>query len=413
MMVEIPVEVPEPSSDEYTMTISLKILQQAGLSFYRSLQIPYNRGIALLARGVYEKAYDYFQDAVRKNPRHIDALLNKAKILIEWGLFEEAEMVIDQILAIDPDNGEAARIADEIRAKRKKREEKKGKGDEAKKIPGFPDGMYDQYTPIRLLGKDTFASIFLAIRNDNEEIRALKIAHEDIEVGSGLYTEISVLYQLRHPNVLKMFKAEFSPNLFLELEYVSGVHIGGDRCRTLADLKPPLPDEIITPMIEGIASGIAYLHMKGVRHYHLSPKYILLDEPMTPKISGLMRSSLIPITGAITEDRMIIQAPEQINPEKYGKKGIRTDLFQLGAIWYWLMTGTMPYGGHPVSEDGIVSGVYLPVGIINPDFVIYDPLIKGLLALNKRDRYGSAVEFMADLRGLQLYVTPPADELNL
>lgn len=401
---EIPIEVPEPSSNEYSGLLSVKIIQ-AGHSFIHSLQIPYNRGIALLARGVYEKAYEFFLDASKKNPHHIDALIHKARILFHWGLNEEAEAVINQILDLDPDNQQAKHLADEIRTKEKGLEREKGKGSEHKKIPGFPDYLYDRYSPIRLLGSDELATIFLVIRNDNEEVRALKIANEDVDVGSGLYTEISVLYQLRNPNVLKMFRAEFSPRLFLELEYASGVQYGERYCRTLADLKPPLPEDLMYCMIEEIASGLAYIHSKGVRHYHLSPRYILLDDPMTPKISGLMRSSLRS-KGSIEGDPLSIRAPEQIIPEKFGKKGLRTDLFQLGTIWYWLMTGNMPYGGEPVSKDGII-GVYLPVSIVNSAYGLYDPLMKALLALDKRDRYSSAEEFLADLRGIRLYETLP------
>jgi hypothetical protein len=34
---------------------------------------------------------------------------------------------------------------------------------------------------------------------------------------------------------------------------------------------------------------------------------------------------------------------------------------------------------------------------------VYDPLVKRLLALDKRERYDSASEFLAELRGVQLF----------
>ncbi|MFH0967425.1 MAG: protein kinase, partial [Methanobacteriota archaeon] len=402
--VELEIEVAEPESDEYEMTLSLKVISYMGDTFYRHLQIPYNRGVALLARGFFEKAYEFYQDAIKKNPRHLDALLRKSEILIEWGLEEEAQAVINEILAINPDHAGAFNTLRQIADKKSEKESKKISDPEKRKIAGFPEILFDRYTPIRLLGKDAFASIILVIRNDTGDIRALKIAHEDVAIGSSLYTEVSMLYQLKHLNVLKMYRAEFNPTLFLELEYVSGVGCGGELCRTLADMKPPLPDNITYAMIEGIASGVAYFHSKGVRHYNLSPKYILLDEPMTPKISGLIHRSLIQSDKG-REYTMIVRAPEQKHPEKYGKQGKRTDLFQMGAIWYWLMTGKMPYQHGSISDEGtggIISGVYLPLSIVNPDYSEYDPLLRRLLALEKRDRYGSADEFLAELRGIKL-----------
>lgn len=406
LTADISVDLSEPDDNAYEMTISLKILDSAGQSFLRYLLVPYNRGIALLARGVLEKAYEYYQGFVHKNPRHIDALLHKAQILMEWGLEDEAGEVLDTIHSLDPENESALLLSGEIDRIRKKKEQERRVQDKPK-IAGFPDLMSDRYTPIRLLGRDAFASIILAIRNDTGDLRALKIAREDADVGSSVYTEISVLYQLRHGNVLKMFRAEFHPHLFLELEYASGVSCGDHLCRTLADLTPPVPVDVMYTLMEGIASGLAYIHSKGVRHYHLSPKYILLDEPMVPKISGLMRASLIQ-TGSGKEDPLVVRAPEQLHPERYGKPGRKTDLFQMGVIWYWLITGTIPYQSGSVSDGDnqtVLSGVYISPAIRHPQYARYDPLMRRLLALDKRERYSSADEFLAELKGIHMSET--------
>jgi tetratricopeptide (TPR) repeat protein len=399
---DIRVDVDEPQSEEYEMTITLRILDEIGHTFYQHLQVPYNRGIALVARGILEKAYEYYQGVIQKNPRHVDALFRKAKILSEWGLDEEAGEVLAQVYSVFPDHEGARVLSRQIEEKKKKREQEKKRVLEKPRISGFPDSLGDRYTPVRLLGKDSFASIILAIRNDTGEIRALKIAREGADVGSSVYTEISVLYQLRHPNVLKMFRAEFHPTLFLELEYVSGIACGNHICRTLADLTPPVSMDLMYSLMEGIASGVAYIHSKGVRHYHLSPKYILLDEPLTPKISGLMKGSLIQ-AGSGKEDRMIVRAPEQLNPEMYGKPGKKTDLFQIGIIWHWLMTGIIPTQGSGDAggdQKRSLSGVYIPPGISHPAYFRYNPLLQRLIAPDKRDRYGSADEFLAELKRL-------------
>lgn len=400
---EISVDVEEPVSDEYEMILTLKILSEKGQENPLKILIPYNRGIALLARGVIEKAYEYFHLIIRKNPGNRDALLHQVDVLMKWGLEDEAAAVLSQILALYPDDSEAHEAINKI-AVRKAQREKNRINDVKPKISGFPDSLDERYTPIRLLGKDAFASIVLVLRKDTGDLRVLKIAHADAGVSSTLYTEISVLYQLRHPNVLKMFRAEFNPSLFLELEYVSGIPCNNTLCRTLADLPHPVHEEMILTLIDQIAMGLAYMHMKGVRHYKFSPKHILLDDPMTPKISGFIRESL-PIDGAGKQEKNFALAPEQILPEKFGKLGKRTDIFQMGVVWYWLMTGKVPFPDGAVSstqDGGYVAGVYLSPGMINPRFSMYDPLMRRLLALEKRERYGSVDEFLAELRGLQL-----------
>ncbi|HWQ64359.1 MAG TPA: protein kinase [Methanospirillum sp.] len=405
------VEVTEPVTDEYEMTLSLKILSQKGQEFYRYIRIPYNRGVALLARGVAEKAYEYFHLVFRNNPGQIDALIRQAEVLRRWGLEEEAEAMINQAISIDPDNEEALEMLKQLSAIKEKRAAEKKKNEEKPKIPGFPDLLSDRYTPIRLLGKDAFASIVLVLRNDTGDLRALKIAHEDAAPASSLFTEISVLYQLKHPNVLKMFRAEFNPSLFLELEYASGITCNDRLCRTLADLKHPVSEEIILVFIEQIAHGLAYLHQKGVRHYHLSPRHILLDEPMTPKISGIIRESKSRMgSGSVSPAYCL--APEQISREKYGKLGKRTDIFQFGAIWYWLMTGRSPYPNGsitPAGENGFVSGVYVSPSNNHPEYAKYDPLLRKLLTLEKKERYASVDEFIVELKQLMLHEGDPKE----
>lgn len=397
-------EVTEPVTDEYEMTLSLKILSQKGHEFYRYVRIPYNRGIALLARGVAEKAYEYFHLVFRNNPGQIDALIKQAEVLRRWGLEQEAEAMLKQAISLDPDNEEALEMLKQLSDIKEKRTVEKKKIEDKPKIPGFPDLLSDRYTPIRLLGKDAFASIVLVLRNDTGDLRALKIAHENAVAGSSLFTEISVLYQLKHPNVLKMFRAEYDPTLFLELEYASGITCSSDLCRTLADLKYPVPEETIMTFTEQIAQGLAYLHQKGVRHYHLSPRHILLDEPMTAKISGIIRESKSRMgSGSVSPAYCL--APEQISREKYGKLGKRTDIFQFGAIWYWLMTGRSPYPNGsvtPAGENGFISGVYVSPSINHPEYAKYDPLLRKLLALEKKERYASVDEFIAELKQLML-----------
>ncbi|MDD1724157.1 MAG: hypothetical protein LUQ07_03405, partial [Methanospirillum sp.] len=135
----------------------------------------------------------------------------------------------------------------------------------------------------------------------------------------------------------------------------------------------------------------------GVRHYHLSPRYILLDEPMVPKISGLIRESLKNAGGSGEMEQIFIRSPEQIDPVFFGKPGKRTDLFQMGAIWYWLATG---------AEYSLEFSRDQPDAITNrlssfdSSYEKYDPLLLKLIATFKKDRYSSVESFLEDLSGL-------------
>lgn len=388
----VQVELDEPANDEPEIILSLRFLAE-GSEFLKNIAIPYNLGIALLARGVIEKAYEYFRVLLAAHPDNISGLLNQAHILLNWGLEEEAISFLNEVLVLDPGNEDALNLLNHIQDKRNQKKSKQ-EPEPGSKIPDYPDELSDRYTPIRLLGDDPFAIVVLVRKNDTGELRALKIPRTSEKISSSLYTEISLLYQLRHPYVLRMFRAEFSPVVMLELEFVSGGWHDGKQYTTLSDLPVPLPFDTWFPLIEKITEGLAYLHRQGVRHYHLSPKHILLDEPMNPKISGLVRESLRE-AGVSGKEEFFIMAPEQADSKKYGKPGKKTDIYQLGAIWLWLVTGQVMDQEITDREDITITRVN---GVIDDSLELYAPIFYKLTACYKKDRYPSAESFLNDLK---------------
>ena len=155
----------------------------------------------------------------------------------------------------------------------------------------------------------------------------------------------------------------------LEVQFLSGGWYEDKQYMRVSDLPVPLPNHVSSLLIEKIAEGLAYLHRQGVRHYHLSPKYILLDEPLNPKISGLIRESLRSAGGGGVEE-FFVCAPEQVDPSFFGKPGKRTDIYQLGVIWLWLMTGRIMEKGE--SADEIISMTMDNV-TSDPSFELYIP----------------------------------------
>jgi len=388
----IPVELDEPTTDEPEIILSLRFLAEGSL-FLKKIAIPYNRGVALLARGAVEKAYEYFRSLLAVHPGQTDSLFSQAEILLKWGLEEEAISLLNEILSLNPDHEDALNLINLVKEEKEHKKSEREPG-QAPKIEGYPEELSDRYTPIRILGDDPFAIVVLVRRNDNGELRALKIPHTKEKIGSSLYTEVSLLYQIRHPYVLRMFRAEFTPVVMLELEFVSGGWYKGEQYMTLSKLPVPLPPDTWLPLIEKIGEGLAYLHRQGVRHYHLSPKHILLDEPINPKISGLIRESLRGAGGSDKEE-FFIMAPEQTDPKKFGNPGKKTDIYQLGAIWLWLVTGQVM--SHEISgrEEFIFTRVN---GAIDPALEVYEPIFNKMTGLFKNDRYGSVESFLNDLK---------------
>jgi hypothetical protein len=89
-----------------------------------------------------------------------------------------------------------------------------------------------------------------------------------------------------------------------------------------------------------------------------------------------------------------VHAPEQIDPHFFGKPGKKTDIFQLGALWLWMVTGkVMGTDGFDPSDFSFthINGIH------DASLEPYVPLFKKLTARFKKDRYASVEEFLDDL----------------
>ena len=80
----------------------------------------------------------------------------------------------------------------------------------------------------------------------------------------------------------------------------------------------------------------------------------------------------------------------------------RTDIYQLGLIFYELLTGELPY---KATSPGALVGKILyskpkPVSEIRPELKKFDGVFEKLLAKRKEDRYQSIEEFLSALKSL-------------
>jgi serine/threonine protein kinase len=170
----------------------------------------------------------------------------------------------------------------------------------------------------------------------------------------------------------------------------------------LADLKTPLPVGDAAEIVTGVAEGLAYAHEQGIIHRDIKPQNILIDRNGVPKISDwgmsrLIGSSAIPTVAGFS---LAYAAPEQISPGRFGETDARTDIYQLGVVFYELVTGKLLFPGDDLAEvsNGIISRMPLPPSDVNPLARPLDPIILLCLQKNPKDRYQSVRMLLLDLK---------------
>ena len=255
----------------------------------------------------------------------------------------------------------------------------------------FPPELESRYMDIRHIGRGGVAHVFAAHRKSDNRLVAVKIPISFDEVtGKCFLNEIAAWQTLRHKNIVEVLEVNILPVPYVEMEYVPG---------SLEVVTKPLPVWKAVHLVHGIADGLAYAHAHGIIHRDIKPHNILVTGDFVPKITDWGMSKVIATTmekSSVAGFSLSYAAPEQVSPAEFGRTDVRTDIYQLGALFYELVTGSIPFGGESIVEVGnaIVREDPIPPTEYNPEAEAVEKIILKCLAKNPADRYQSADELL-------------------
>jgi len=255
----------------------------------------------------------------------------------------------------------------------------------------FPQELEGRYTDVRHIGRGGVAHVFAAHRKSDNRLVAVKIPISFDEVtGKCFLNEIAAWQTLRHPNIVEVLEVNILPVPYVEMEYVPG---------SLEAVSKPLPVWKAVHIVHGIADGLAYAHAHGIIHRDIKPHNILMTGEFIPKITDWGMSKVIATTmekSSVAGFSLSYAAPEQVSPAEFGRTDVRTDIYQLGALFYELVTGSIPFGGESIVEVGnaIVRDDPIAPTEYNPDAEAVEKIILKCLAKNPADRYQTADELL-------------------
>ncbi len=130
------------------------------------------------------------------------------------------------------------------------------------------------------------------------------------------------------------------------IAFIARDFIGGERLDTLVRRLGPLPAIRAIRLVRQLAQALTEAHRQGVSHRDLRPSNVFIaadDRGDTVRLIGWGLADLIRSQEA--RDAVILhQGPELYRaPETFsGVSGVRADVFGLGAILYWCLTGRAP-----------------------------------------------------------------------
>jgi serine/threonine protein kinase len=106
-------------------------------------------------------------------------------------------------------------------------------------------------------------------------------------------------------------------------------------------------------------------------------------------------------------------APEQIS-HQYGKPDERTDIYQLGTVFYELVTGKIPFKGDMAELYGsILTETPTLPSELSEQALDVENIIMKCLSKNKAERFNSMEEFLRELEAYYKPLTETGDETIL
>lgn len=218
------------------------------------------------------------------------------------------------------------------------------------------------------------------------------------------FREAQAAGKLSHPGIVTIFDVgedEASHTPFIVMECVQGKSLDA---LVAAEPSGMLPRATALELIERIAEALDYAHRQGIVHRDIKPANIMVTAEGRPKIAdfGIAKVSL----AEITLPGHVVGTPAYMSPEQLNGKTVdgRSDLFSLGVIAYWLLTGVKPFDGNTITEicAQVVTKDPRAASEVNPGLSAhFDYVLSRALAKDPMMRHQSGSEMALDVQDLR------------
>ena len=269
----------------------------------------------------------------------------------------------------------------------------------AQQIPGFQI--------ISRVGQGAMAVVFKAKQLSLDRIVAIKVLpkrlSENPEFVERFYREGRAAARLNHSNIVQAFDVGESGGYhYFVMEYIDG--------QTVYDILTPtraIDEKEAIRIILQTARALEHAHDMSLIHRDVKPKNLMLTKARDVKLAdmGLARE-IGDYATATAEAGRAYGTPYYISPEQIrGDINIdaRADIYGLGATFYHMVTGRVPFDGttpsavmHKHLKEPLTPADHLNKSLSSGT----GEIIEVMMAKNPDDRYPTCHELISDLEAV-------------
>jgi tRNA A-37 threonylcarbamoyl transferase component Bud32 len=279
----------------------------------------------------------------------------------------------------------------------------------------FTARQFGQYRLLEKLGSGGMGDVYKAEHVLLKRPCAMKLIKPDSEADvmatARFEKEVKTTAKLTHPNTIEIYDYGHTDDgtFYYVMELLPGLSLD-----ELVELSGPLEPARVVYLLRQVCGALAEAHGVGLIHRDIKPANIfvaqrggvydiakLLDFGLVKEKTADAGGDTV-AGGASFSGTPLYMSPEQAS--SYEEVDGRADLYALGAVAYYLLTGEPPFKGQSVVQLLIAhaSGNVEPPSTLNKD-VPEDlgRVVLQCLAKRPEDRYSDAASFSKALRACQ------------
>ena len=260
----------------------------------------------------------------------------------------------------------------------------------------------------KLLGSGAMARVYLAKQLSLDRYVAIKVLPrkhtKNEKFVERFYAEGKAAAALNHPNIVGALDVgRINDTHYFVMEYVEGKTVYDE----IVQNKRYNESEALEVVIQ-IASALDHAHEAGFIHRDVKPKNIMIAREGVAKLAdmGLVRA-FSDREAAEAEKGKAYGTPYYISTEQIrGVKDVdfRADIYSLGATFYHMVTGQVPFDG---ANPSTVMHKHLKDTLVPPDHINLSlsagisEIIEVCMAKERDKRFNSSADLLEDLEAVK------------
>jgi hypothetical protein len=216
-----------------------------------------------------------------------------------------------------------------------------------------------QYTLEMKLGEGGMGSVYRARHAFLRRPTAIKMLNPRTVGEAALKRferEVQLTSQLNHPNTIAVYDYGRTPEgvFYYAMEFLDGISL-----EDLVKRYGPLPEQRVVNILHQVCGSLAEAHAIGLIHRDIKPANIMLTTRAgIPDYVTVLDFGLVKITNAEEEGRLTqanatVGTPFYMSPESVERPDTITaaaDIYAIGAVGYFLLTGTTVFTGRSIMD---------------------------------------------------------------